>query len=125
LAFGFDFAITTSYTADRTFHVIADNTGIEHQAMERRTIAFKGTAANSDTGLSLAYDGRLTRTSSLNRESVTITDLVLHLAPTDQDDVTVTVDRDTSGLIDNPEAMLLAYGPRGLHTRLCHFFAGL
>jgi hypothetical protein len=125
LAFGFDFAVTTSYTVNTTYHLFEDFTGIEHQVMERRTVAFKGTAVNSNTGLSLAYDGRLTRTSSPNQETATITDLVLHLAPSDRDDVTVTVARDTSGLIDDPEAMLLAYGPRGLHTRLCHFFAGL
>jgi hypothetical protein len=125
LAFGFDFAITTSYTTHNAYHVFEDFTGINHQVMESRHVSFTGTVANATTGRSLAYDGRLTRTAGADQEAVTITDLVLHLAPSDRDDVTVTVDRDNSGLIDNPETMLLAYAPRGLHTSLCGFFAGL
>jgi hypothetical protein len=125
LAFGLDFEITASYATDNKYHVFEDFTGINHPVIESRHVTFKGTAANSKSGRSLDYDGRLTRTSSYGQAEVTITDLVLHLTPTNSDEVYITVDRDKSGLIDNPVAVLLAYAPRGLHLSLCSFFAGL
>ncbi|MFL5758915.1 MAG: hypothetical protein ACJ789_04205 [Thermomicrobiales bacterium] len=125
LAFGFDFAITTSYRLDRAFTMFADYTGIEHPVMERRFVTFAGTAANTTTGLELAYDGHFTRTATAAQEDVTITDLTLHLVTSNEEDFIVTVDRDRPGVIDTPEAMLLAYAPRGLHVSLCSYFAGL
>jgi hypothetical protein len=125
LAFGFDFEITTSYTVDRHFSVFADNTGINHPVMERRTVDFAGIAANTTTGIALAYDGSFTRTATAAREDFTITDLTLRLVLANEEDVTVTVDHDRPGMIDTPEAVLLAYAPRGLQTSLCSYFAGL
>jgi hypothetical protein len=125
LAFGFDFEIISSYTADRDFSLITDYTGIDHPVMERRYVSFAGIAANSKTGLSLAYDGHFTRTGTYAQGDFTITDLALHLVPANEEDVTVTVDRDSLGPIDSPEAVLLALAPSGLQTSLCGFFAGL
>jgi hypothetical protein len=125
LAFGFDFAIVSDYRVDRSFQVIADYTGIGHQVMEVRHVSFAGIAANSKTGLSLSYDGTFTRIGTYDQGDVTIADLALHLIPSNEEDVTITVERDSSGLIDSPEAVLLAYAARGLHTSLCNYFAGL
>jgi hypothetical protein len=125
LAFGFDFEITTSYTVDRDFSVIADYTGIDHPVMERRIVTFAGRVANAASGLSLDYDGHFARTGSYAQRDFTITDLSLHLVPSNEKDVTISVERDSSGVIETPESVLLAYAPRGLHSSLCSYFAGL
>jgi hypothetical protein len=125
LAFGLDFEISTSYRIDRAYTLITDYTGINHPVVERRVVSVAGIVANSKSGRSLAYDGHFNRTSSSMEGGVTITDLALHLIPSNEEDVTITVERDDSGVIDSPEAMLLALVPRGLHMSLCSYFAGL
>jgi hypothetical protein len=125
LAFGFDFEIMSSYTSDHTFHYYNGDQGIEHSAMEQRNVSFVGTAVNSNTGLSLAYGGHFTRIANEDQSEVTISDLVLHLVPINESAVTIRIERDLSGIIDSPEAMLLAFGPRGLHSSLCGYFAAL
>jgi len=125
LAFGLDFEITTSYRIDRDFTLFTDHSGINHPWVERRVVSFTGVVAYSKSGRSLAYDGHFTRTSSGTTGDAAITDLALHLAPPNQEDVTISVARDNSGVIDTPEAMLLAFAPRGLQMSLCIYFAGL
>jgi hypothetical protein len=125
LAFGLDFEISTSYRIDREFTLFTDYSGINHPAIERRVVSVAGVVANSKSGRSLAYDGHFTRTSSGTVGEVTITDLMLHLVPSNHEDVTITIARDNSGVIDSPEAMLLAFAPRALQMSLCIYFAGL
>ena len=50
---------------------------------------------------------------------------MLHLVPSNHGTVTITIARDNSGVIDSPEAMLLAFAPRALQMSLCIYFAGL
>jgi hypothetical protein len=125
LAFGLNFEVATSYKLDRDFTVIEHNTGINHPVVERQIVTIAGIVANSETGRSLAYDGHFARTTNYKEGDVAITSLELRLIRSDEKDVTITVDRDGSGLIDSPEALLLAYAPRGLHMSLCSYFAGL
>jgi hypothetical protein len=125
LAFGLDFEISTSYRIDRYFTLFTDHSGTNHPAIERQVVSIVGVMANSETGHSLAYDGHYTRTSILSEGDVTISDLALNLLPSDQEGATVTLERDTSGVIDSPEAMLLAFAPSALQMSLCHYFAGI
>jgi hypothetical protein len=125
LAFGFDFEITTSYMTVRKVSTFGDYTGIDPTVMELQQVSFLGAAANTKTGFLVAYDGEFTQTMNYHQGQVSISDLTLHLAPVGQEKITVTVDRDDSGPIDSPEALLLAYASRGLNTSLCSYFAGL
>jgi hypothetical protein len=125
LAFGFDFQIDTSYTSDRTFHHFEFNADFDHQTMDQSYESFVGTAVNSSTGLSLAYDGHFSRISDPDQNEVTITDLELRLVPSHGRASTVKIDRDTSAMIDSPEGVLLAYAPRGLNMSLCDYFAAM
>ena len=125
LGFGLDFEVITSYRIDRDFTRFTDYSGINHPAIERQVVSISGVMANSVTSHSLAYDGHYTRTSILSEGVVTISDLALNLMPSNREGATITLERDISGVIDSPEALLLAFAPSALQMSLCHYFAGI
>jgi hypothetical protein len=118
----FDFDITSSYTTNRTFHVVKDYTGAT--VYERRDVSFTGTIANALSGQSLAYEGKFERTADYDQGIVRITDLELRLGLPNPGAMTVTVARQDHDLIDNPPAVLLEFAPSGLRVGLCGLLDG-
>jgi hypothetical protein len=125
LGYTFDFTIKTSYTSKRTFHQFELRDDTADLAIAQRYESFVGATAASSTGLALPYSGHYSRVATDGQGEVMITDLVLNLLPAGGEAITVKVDRARSPAIDSPEAVLLAYAPRGLHMSLCSYFTSL
>ncbi|MFL5758574.1 MAG: hypothetical protein ACJ789_02480 [Thermomicrobiales bacterium] len=138
------FAITTSYTADRAYHIVEYHTG--HTVVERREVSFAGAIGNAKTGKSYAYDGHYTRLANFDQGKTTFSDLLLRFevgtpgqfsvsfAGTSPDRLSVswasgepgqfTVPFEQAGieLVDNPLAVVQAIVPNVLHVDLCSMF---
>jgi hypothetical protein len=115
---GFD--VTSSYTTVRKYHTVEDYTG--QPVVERRTVTFIGTVANTENGQSFPFNGGFTRAADYDRAAVSISDLVLKLDPPYRSAVTVSIARLDHDLIDNPPAILLEFTPIGLREGLCSLF---
>jgi hypothetical protein len=112
---GFD--ITSSYTTDRTYHVVEDDAG--RTVFERASVNFVGSVVNATSGKGFGYDGGFVRTADYEQSAIAISDLVLNLDLPGEGKVSVAISRQEHDLIDNPPAILLEFAPFAHRYGLC------
>ncbi len=114
---GFEARVT--YTGTRRFIRFYDETGTLQ--MERRHVRFTGTVFNSDTGTSVPYQGRFTRTFDAVARTVTFTGLRLQVVLPGQG--VVALDAGTEVLSFPDLETLVERGPHSFHERICAVLA--
>jgi hypothetical protein len=112
---GFD--IITSYTSNRSFHVVENYSG--DWVVERLNVSFVGSLANAKNGYSLPYDGKFTRTTYSHIGRVTISDLELRIGLATPDDFTVKIKRLEMDLASNPVDVIQAFVQSELESGIC------
>jgi hypothetical protein len=112
---GFD--LTTSFTTNRTIKLISNSAG--DQVVERAYVGFVGTLANDKTGQSLPYDGRFTRISDYQRNSVTVRDFELRIQLPTPEDLMITFQHRALDLTADPPAVLHAVAQSELESAIC------
>jgi hypothetical protein len=111
------FAMTTSYTINRTRHAVTNYSG--DVIFERLGVTFVGVLANAENGQSLPYDGKFTRTSDYHRNLVTITDFELRIQLPTPGDFTLKIARQEMDLVSNPVDVIHAVAQSELESGIC------
>jgi hypothetical protein len=111
------FAITSSYTTIRAYHIVADRSGAT--VFEREQVNFTGAIANATTGKSFGYDGHLTRSADYDQGKSLISDLLLRFRVDTPNMVTISFARVDFNLVDSPPAVIQAIVPTALQVDLC------
>jgi hypothetical protein len=111
------FAITSSYTTVRAYHIVADRSGAT--VIERQQVSFTGSLGNATTGKSFAYDGYYSRMADYDQENASISDLLVRFEVDTPDMVTISLARVNFHLVDSPPAVIQAIVPSVLQVDLC------
>ncbi|MFL5758917.1 MAG: hypothetical protein ACJ789_04215 [Thermomicrobiales bacterium] len=111
------FAITSSYTTIRTYHVVVDPAGAT--VFERQQVGFRGAIGNATTGKSFAYDGHYTRVADFDRGSASVSDLLLRFKVGTPEMVRVSLGRVNFDMMNSPPSVIQTIVPRVLQVDLC------
>jgi len=111
------FAITSSYTTVRAYHIVADRTGAT--VLERQQVSFAGAIGNASTGMSFAYDGHYARVADYERETASISNLLLRFNVDTPDMITVSLGTVNFDMVDSPPSVIQTIVPNVLQMDLC------
>jgi hypothetical protein len=117
-----NFDVTTSYTVNRVHNLVEEYT--REAVFERQQVDFTGAMANSETGLSYAYDGHYTTVADYDKGSFTISNLQLRFEVGTAGQFSVSLAKVDFKLVDSPPAVVQAIVPNVLQRDLCELFAG-